>query len=151
MRRLLYVGFRDNRPFSAAVQDPKYPKSYDEYDIEYSKRDGCYLYDKCGGDSIAKGIWNNEDIYWVAPDIAVRGEDNRQPTRLMELPKTFRTDDADVFFADMVESDAVYCSICDDWFSDEESMPCEHVHWCDECNCYGGSGTDDSKCEHIDA
>jgi hypothetical protein len=67
--------------------------------------------------------------------------------RLTKLP--LRLDPARFFSWDYAyEAESVWCKKCRDFlpWTDEYQL-CDHVHWCDTCDWWGGPGADE-PCSH---
>jgi hypothetical protein len=149
--------------FSVVVEDCEYRKTYD---VERSRKYG-YIFHMSGAggaDSIpVRGIHHvsgaveveEHPADWVdARDKPPwRGRRTRairkrnQTRRLRRLPKAFNLgggqDLLDWLRGHAIEADAVWCSVCRDFFPEDST--CEHVWWCDD-KCWWS--TPDDRCDH---
>lgn len=142
--------------------------SRDYYDVEWSKRYGCYLFDQCGAGGgnrtvPVRGLYftsgparvREKKSTWCyggqRPDPAglrTRAIRKRNRTRrLLNLPKHFDLqpgeDLVDWLQSHHIEQDAVWCSECNDWVRGD--YLCEHTWWCDKIGWYS---TPSDRCGH---
>lgn len=133
--------------------DGKTHTSRDEYDVEWSKTCGYYLYHMSG--SGGRATVTVRGVYHLNGDAAIKeraadwvSERDRPPwkgkrtlkirrrnrtRRLRQLPMCINEMQAGWDLLDWLEHNAkedkaVYCSECDDWLPDE--YPCDHIWWC---------------------
>jgi hypothetical protein len=140
----------------------------DGYDVEWSKYHHSYIFHNS-----SSGFHKPEvsGIYFLSGDMKVKEEPcqlvdardkppwkgkrtqairkRNRTRRLARLPKAFDMDDCenllDWLEQNGIESDAVWCSTCRDWFSGGELYEtCEHVWWCDKTATYS---TPDERCK----
>jgi hypothetical protein len=146
-------------------------RSRTEYDVEWSRQYGCYLYHMSGGGG--GDVVEARGPYHVSGDVAVRerapqwvSARDRPPwkgkrtlniqrrnttRRLRQLPMSFSDmkpgwDLLDWLKWNAIETDAVYCSACDDWLPDTSNAPCDHVWWCDK-NGWWSTPSERCKCK----
>lgn len=146
---LLYVEFREGRPF-AIVTDRA------TYDVEWSKRDRC-LYSHHSGSGGGHHVVDPRDVYWVAKGQTLLVATNKAPwrrefgpgevvgKRLKTLPKGY----SKATLIELVQSQDIecnWCSMCDSWIptTDAGDHPCDHIHWCEGA---GWWSTPDERCD----
>lgn len=139
-----------------------------EYSVEWSKRYG-YLYHHCGSGGGA--LVDVMGAYHVSGHVAVREQAatwcsarDRPPwrgkrtlkvrrrnrtRRLRQLPMCISGmkagwDLLDWLEHNAIESEAVYCSVCDDWQHEDSWNQCDHVWWCDKSEWWS---TPSERCE----
>lgn len=144
--RILFVEYRDSRPFSVVTDRAT-------YDFEWCKRDGC-LYKHDSGSGGGPFPVDERMTYWAAPDAKLVGDydvDEREyrelppgpppGQRLAEAPEGYPLA---TLLDDTSEGETVYCSKCDDWLPGEDTYhPCDHIRWCDRA---GWWSTPDERC-----
>lgn len=140
----------------------------DGYDVEWSKYHRSYIFHNSSsgchppeisgiyflsGDMEVKEkpcqlVDSRDEPPWKSKETQVIRRRNRT-RRLAKLPKAFNMNNAsdllDWLQQNGIESDAVYCSICRDWFTGNSGYEvCEHVWWCDKTADWS---TPDERCE----
>ena len=134
--KVIAVVLNDGRPFSVTT-------TRDIYDVEYCKGDDTLYFNSSGsggdhnGEVFLEG--GRESDYWLAKRFRPKfnpgaGEGNRLKTinpKWLRLPEFWG-----------VESDAVYCTVCDDWLPTNDVVEdvCGHIHWDDELGWWAGEG-----------
>ena len=140
----------------------------DGYDVEWSKYHQTYIFHNS-----SRGFHEPEvsGIYFLAGDMKVKEKpytrvdggdkppwqskrtkairERNRTRRLAKLPKAFDMSHVENLLewlqCNGIESDAVYCSTCRDWFPGDSSWDCcEHVWWCDKTCDYS---TPDERCK----
>jgi hypothetical protein len=136
--------------------DGKVHRGRDGYDVEWSRHYGYMFHNSSGGGAKTVEV---SGIYFMSGDVTVeefpcqfvdhrdRSPFNGKRTkavrkrnrtrRLPVLPKAFDMDGCanllEWLEQHAIQSDAVYCSVCRDYYptSDEWNM-CEHIWWCEK-------------------
>lgn len=146
-RRVVFVEFHDKKPSVIITMNEH--GSWDIWDVEWCKRDGC-LYRDLAGCGCFEGPTqvSKKGSYWATNDFPVKGGEDAK--RLRVLPKRYRKAILQVAtgeyeaFESINESDCRYCSVCDDWLpTSDTDHPCAHIWWCDEA-CWWS--TPDERC-----
>lgn len=116
------------------------------YDVDLSRQYGYIFHMSSAGHfplAVSGPYYASEGLELVEKPCLLCGADceRNRTRRLRKLPKGFdleqREDLLDWLENNAIESDAVYCSICRDWFpGDNECDLCEHVWWCDATGWY---------------
>lgn len=120
----------------------------DEYDVDWSKRDATYYYDKSGGGPDNGLIYLHRLIeahgrIWLAPGYACNdgGLSDETPIDPLQFGYEILHQFPGDPFAEGLEQDARYCSICEDCVPVEN--PCAHVWWCQTDGWYRGPGAEE--------
>jgi hypothetical protein len=139
---IAFVEYRGDRPFEIHMTGGEI------YDMEYSKACGFAMFQKTGGGPVgvtlspcSKPDPKNRIKFFLKDGVPFRGYvrcgkgyrtiqltrpeqwEKMGYQRINELP----TDP----FAGAVDTEAIYCQTCRDWFPDIDL--CEHLVWCDKC------------------
>ena len=137
------------------------------YDVDWSKKFGCYVFDHSGGGGdntvevngiyFAKGpitikenpttlVHARDHPPWTSPEtLAIRARN--QTRRLKALPRRFRSGRGGNLLKWLqdngIQQPSVWCSQCCDCFPDDQA--CEHVWWCEEA-CWWSTPSDRCGC-----
>lgn len=145
--------------------DGRTVRSRDYYDVDWSKRSGCYLFNKSG--SGGREPVEVQGLFFTSGPVEIRREPptwcsargpiegpatrrirRRNPTRrMMTLPGHITLEPGqdllDWLQGENIEQDAVFCSECSDMVRGD--YLCEHTWWCDKISWYS---TPSDPCGH---
>ena len=135
------------------AHDGGYHDRYTEYDVDWCRRDSCYLYNMSGCGP-AKQHLPARGIFYCSGPVKKRrypsrwvARDRNQTRQLARLPRHLGQglqgrDLLEWLQNNAVEQSAVYCSTCRDYLPDDAL--CKHFWWCDQS---GEHSTPGNRCE----
>lgn len=138
MQRIVFVEFRDGKPFQVITSNGQ---GFDYYNLDYCKHYGAMIYSAVGWGSIRPITVSPATTgrYWAAQGVQIEGGEGK---RLKRLPRRYTTRK---LFQDAIENDgpSIYCSVCADVILHDD--PCDHVHYCEDCETWSTPG---EQCPH---
>lgn len=148
---VVWIEYQNDHPFSVITETPG--GAWRDYDFDWCKAEKCAYYHMSGGGPVGSHAVINRYCepdpppgkLWRRPDIPLRenGTDKlltveecaERGVIVIDAPLVLGGDEVNPFTS-AYEGETVYCAECNDHLPLGYEPPCDHVTWCDHCECY---------------